>query len=141
VATLVAHGDIVLFSAAIPFQGGAGHVNEQWPTQWAARFATHGFVPLDVVRPAVWNDDRVAFWYAQNTVLYVHESRAAALGVDASRPEPLRDLVHPALHVRDHTRRRVQPPPSLRRVLRDLPGAATRAIARTGRRSGRRPDA
>src|SRR5579862_3100091 len=26
---------LVLFSAAIPFQGGVGHINEQWPEYWA----------------------------------------------------------------------------------------------------------
>ena len=27
-------GPVVLFSAAIPFQGGTHHVNEQWPDYW-----------------------------------------------------------------------------------------------------------
>src|SRR4029077_20979056 len=71
VASLVTHGAAVLFSAAVPRQGGSGHVNEQWPSYWAARFAHHGYVPIDAVRPAVWTDDRVAYWYAQNMLLYV----------------------------------------------------------------------
>ena len=28
-------GPLVLFSAAAPHQGGAHHVNEQWPAYWA----------------------------------------------------------------------------------------------------------
>ena len=52
VASLARHGDAVLFSAAIPFQGGAGHVNEHWPSYWAADFAVHGFVAVDTIRPA-----------------------------------------------------------------------------------------
>lgn len=32
VASLARHGDTVLFSAALPGQGGAHHVNEQWPS-------------------------------------------------------------------------------------------------------------
>ncbi|MER3452772.1 MAG: hypothetical protein C4321_03245, partial [Chloroflexota bacterium] len=43
VGSLTAHAPVVAFSAAIPFQGGAGHVNEQWPGWWAARFAERGF--------------------------------------------------------------------------------------------------
>jgi SAM-dependent methyltransferase len=126
VASLVAHAPAVLFSAAIPFQGGTGHVNERWPSYWADRFAGAGFAPLDIVRPAVWRDDRVAFWYAQNTLLYVEDANVGAA--------PL-DLVHPALHVRDHTVVRNPAPPSLRRALRDVPRAAWHA---TRHRLGRR---
>jgi hypothetical protein len=28
-------GDVILFSAAIPGQGGCNHINEAWPAQWA----------------------------------------------------------------------------------------------------------
>ena len=38
VSTLSAHGDTILFSAAIPGQGGQNHVNEQWPTYWQKKF-------------------------------------------------------------------------------------------------------
>ena len=62
---------MVMFSAAIPGQGGVHHVNEQWPDWWARRFAARGHRPCDWLRPLVWGDDRVAFYYAQNTILYV----------------------------------------------------------------------
>jgi len=131
VASLVTHAPAVLFSAAIPFQGGAGHVNERWPSYWADLFAVHGFVPVDRVRPAVWTDERVAFWYAQNTVLYVSRDHAAveALRAHGADDDRVLDLVHPALHERDHERRqRPAAPPSLRRALRDVRGAAWRAV-------------
>jgi FkbM family methyltransferase len=119
----------VLFSAAIPFQGGAGHVNEQWPSYWAALFAKHDYVAYDVVRPAVWEDDRVAFWYAQNMILYVDRAHAPALRTDVRPKDPPRDLVHPALHIRDHTTpKRAPAPPSLSRLVRDVPGATRRAV-------------
>ena len=133
VASLVAHAPAVLFSAAIPFQGGAGHVTERWPSFWADLFAVHGYVPVDVVRPAVWGDERVAFWYAQNVVLYVDKNHAdiEAIRDQASRVARPLDMVHPALHERDHTaRRRPPPPPSLRRALKDVRGAAWRAFRR-----------
>ncbi len=52
----------VLFSSAIPGQTGPGHVNEQWQSHWCAVFESHGFHPVDVVRPAVWGRDDVVFW-------------------------------------------------------------------------------
>ena len=140
VGELVAHAPAVLFSAAVPRQGGKGHVNERWPSYWSGLFEELGFVPIDVVRPAVWRDARVAFWYAQNVVLYVDPRQLPQVVTRASAPvgTPL-DLVHPALHLRerDSTERR-RDPPSLSRVLRDLPGAAARAMrTRAGRAGGR----
>jgi SAM-dependent methyltransferase len=130
VQSLTRHADSVLFSAAIPFQGGAGHVNEQWQSHWAAEFAQQGFVPVDAIRPLVWSDPRVAFWYAQNVLLYVRETSAPEL---TSAPEmtPRRlDLVHPDQYLRLRTERKPMPPPSLRRLLRDLPGACRRTVVR-----------
>jgi SAM-dependent methyltransferase len=132
VASLVGHSAAVLFSAAIPFQGGAGHINERWPSYWADLFAVHGFVPIDAVRPVVWADEQVAFWYAQNTMLYVDRNhpRIDTLRATGSDDRPL-DLVHPALHERDHTNSKRRPaPPSLRRALRDVRGAAWRSLRR-----------
>ncbi|MGH7133242.1 MAG: class I SAM-dependent methyltransferase [Phycisphaerales bacterium] len=102
VESLTKLAPVVLFSAAIPKQGGTGHINEQWPAYWAEKFATRGFVAVDCVRPAVWTNAKVAWWYAQNTVLYVERSRLATLPKVASAVErqpaggglPLA-LVHP----------------------------------------------
>lgn len=135
VAALVAHAPAVLFSAAVPFQGGAGHVNERWPSYWAAQFAEHGYVALDVVRPRVWDDERVSFWYAQNTLLYCAPDHPLVAATQPAAREGVRDLVHPRLHVRDHTTPRRSPaPPSLSRVLRDLAPAAARAVRRRAHR-------
>ena len=129
VASLVAHGGAVLFSAAVPGQGGAGHVNEQWPSYWAARFADHGYVPIDAVRPVVWNDHRVAYWYAQNTLLYVDETNATMRRLREVQPAPtLLDVVHPGLLAQVAAMRRTSPPASLSRLLRDVPAAARRAV-------------
>lgn len=67
---LCARGDALLVSAAIPLQGGQHHVNEQWPEYWIDRFRARGFVPFDVLRHALWNDDRIAPWYRQNMLLF-----------------------------------------------------------------------
>ena len=42
--SLTAHGDVVLFSAAIPHQGGMRHLNEQWPARICAQHAVAGIL-------------------------------------------------------------------------------------------------
>ncbi len=74
VESLCRAAPVVLFSAAVPMQGGTGHVNERWQGDWASMFARRGFVAVDAVRPVVWGDERVAWWYRQNTLVYVRET-------------------------------------------------------------------
>jgi len=62
---------LVLFSAAIPGQGGEYHINEQWPEYWQELFDARGFVAFDPIRPRLLHDKRVCWWYRQNVVLYV----------------------------------------------------------------------
>lgn len=71
VDSLVRLGNLVLFSAAVPFQGGKNHVNEQWPDYWAEKFGKRGYAPVDCIRKRVWQDSRVEWWYSQNALLYV----------------------------------------------------------------------
>ena len=71
VESLTGLAPAVLFSAAIPGQGGTGHLNERWPEYWSRLFAAAGFDPIDALRPRIWHDERVEVWYAQNTFLYV----------------------------------------------------------------------
>ena len=54
VETLTSFADVVLFSAAIPFQGGTNHVNEQWPDYWARLFEARGFQVVDCLRKKLW---------------------------------------------------------------------------------------
>ena len=68
--SLASLAPVVLFSAAIPFQGGANHVNEQWPEYWAELFAAEGYKAIDCLRKQFWRNDRVEWWYAQNLLLF-----------------------------------------------------------------------
>ncbi len=79
VKMLTGASDFVLFSAAIPFQGGMHHVNEQWPAYWALKFRAEGFAALDPIRPEIWNETMIPSWYKQNTLLFVKHSRLAEL--------------------------------------------------------------
>ncbi|MGE0770988.1 MAG: class I SAM-dependent methyltransferase [Cyclobacteriaceae bacterium] len=63
---LVQHGDTILFSAAVPGQGGQHHVNEQWPDYWRARFAGLGYRFYDPLRLRLWANDQIQWWYKQN---------------------------------------------------------------------------
>ena len=88
---------VVLFSAAIPFQRGTGHINEQYPLYWAELFRRCGFAPLDVIRPRCWYDRDIEFYYRQNALLFVEPSRVAGIeAAERRRPadHPL-DVVHP----------------------------------------------
>ena len=92
---------VVLFSAAIPEQGGTDHFNEQWPSYWAARFRKQGFRSVDVIRPAVWADKKVKWWYRQNTILYVQKdhdllNNPLLLEAAAGRIDNVMDVVHPS---------------------------------------------
>ena len=80
--------DVVVFSAAIPFQGGSYHVNEQWPDYWAHLFEKHGFQAYDIVRPLIWDLPGVEPHYAQNILVYVKASRAPELAAVLGRPSP-----------------------------------------------------
>jgi trans-aconitate methyltransferase len=69
---------MVLFSAAMPGQGGTGHVNEQWPEYWRNLFKERGFAMLDPIRPLIREDCRVKWWYRQNIVMFANEATISA---------------------------------------------------------------
>ena len=75
VDSLAALGSVVLFSAAIPFQGGTGHLNEQWPDYWASLFARKGYMVIDAIRPKIWEQPEVEWWYAQNALMFARRDR------------------------------------------------------------------
>jgi len=99
VADLCAMAPAILFSAAIPGQGGVGHVNEQWPSYWAAHFAAHRRLAYDVVRDKIWTDEAVPAWYRQNAILFLDAQTADSLGLSPTDPALL-DRVHPAFWAR-----------------------------------------
>ena len=69
---LIAHGDVILFSAAVPHQGGEHHVNEQPPEYWRAKFAAHGYAVFDFVRPGLVDKHGVMAWYRFNSYIYAN---------------------------------------------------------------------
>jgi SAM-dependent methyltransferase len=72
--TLVRASDVILFSAAVPGQGGQNHINEQWKFYWEAKFNNHGYYFHDVLRPIFWDNKNIAWWYKQNMFLVVRNN-------------------------------------------------------------------
>lgn len=138
VAGLAGLAPIVLFSAAIPGQGGRHHVNEQWPDYWSEKFARHGYRAVDCVRRRVWTAP-IDYCYAQNTFLYAAshalESNAALRAeLQANGCAPL-SLVHP-----EHYRTVLKPlgkPGRLLGLLFASLGPAFRRRAKRGFRGGK----
>ena len=137
VDTLVRLAPCVLFSAAIPHQGGLQHLNEQWPEYWAALFATHGYVVVDAVRPRVWSTAGVDFWYKQNAFVYAREEifgARPALASERDRTvESMLSLVHPRLltHVVADAAKHVRRPTPREYSLRELVDAFPHVVARS----------
>jgi SAM-dependent methyltransferase len=75
IAGLAKAAPVVLFSAAIPYQGGTAHLNEQWPTYWAALFARHGYVAVDCVRPWMYGQQLIEWWYRQNILVFCQREK------------------------------------------------------------------
>lgn len=150
VQNIVEHAPCVLFSAAIPHQGGTDHVNEQWPDYWVERFAAHGYVAVDGIRPEIWSNGDVLPFYRQNILMF------ATPGVIAERPLLARDrertddrqlsLVHPELmesiaaNPGAHVRRRSARELMLGELLRAAPSVVARSLRyRATRLTSRRP--
>jgi SAM-dependent methyltransferase len=99
VESLTRLAPVVLYSAAVPRQGGENHVNEQWQTWWVDRFRKFEYVALDCIRRRVWDDPQVEWWYAQNILLMVRQDRllaSAALMRESEKSCGPVAIVHPA---------------------------------------------
>lgn len=95
VRSLTRHSEVILFSAALPGQGGTHHVNERWPSYWAKHFSSLGYQCYDVLRPLVWDNKDIEVWYRQNCLLFATEKAAKKLKL-SKNSSPL-DIVHPEL--------------------------------------------
>lgn len=73
VETLCDSSDHIVFSAAIPGQGGVGHYNEQWPSYWVPKFESRGYICSSNFRYDFWQDEDVENWYRQNILLFTKD--------------------------------------------------------------------
>jgi len=96
VSVLVKAAPVVLFSAAIPGQGGVNHLNEQWQSYWANLFAHRGYVCVDCIRPKIFYKHRVEWWYRQNILVFCQPDRCPPQYAPVTEKYDL-DRVHPQL--------------------------------------------
>lgn len=94
---------VVLFSTAIPFQGGGEHPTAQWQSYWTGLFQAHGYNPSFALRQAVWENEDVDLSYRQSLICFCERNHPEILErltqLDRSSQTPV-DVVHPDLHLR-----------------------------------------
>lgn len=98
VRELASYCESILFSAAIPFQPGFGHINCRWQSAWLADLLDAGpdLAASWAIRSDIWWDERVEPWYRQNVLVL---SRGGVLAAEARRATdtPL-DVAHPMIY-------------------------------------------
>ncbi len=72
VDSLIKLGSVIFFSAAIPFQGGTNHLNEQWPEYWIKLFQDRNYLVIDSIRKKFWDNNNIPFVYRQNCFIFVN---------------------------------------------------------------------
>ncbi|GAB4401304.1 MAG: hypothetical protein OHK0053_23840 [Microscillaceae bacterium] len=93
---------VVVFSAAVPHQGGTGHLNEQWPEYWVRLFHEKQFICYDIIRPLIWENTKISFWYRQNMLVFIRNDGKSAFSPNISNIESNQqalNLVHPELFI------------------------------------------
>ena len=99
VRRLTSAAPAVLFSAAIPGQGGTSHLNEQWQDYWRELFSDEGFLPVDIIRAQVHGRPDVETWYQSNIMLYCStEFLAGHQNLSPVDPNRTLNQVHWALY-------------------------------------------
>ena len=103
VDSLTDASDIVLFSAAIPLQGGGmveSHINEQWLSYWVEKFARKDYCLFDGIRKVFWNDTTITPWRRQNIVIFVAKSALQKVKeVFEVESSSIVDVVHPDMYM------------------------------------------
>jgi SAM-dependent methyltransferase len=97
VHSIIQHTDIMVFSAAVPFQEGQNHINEQWPEYWEEIFNSEGYIAYDFIRDEFWDNEKIDIWYRQNIILYAKPGL-----VELQHFEPAKgrlSKIHPSLYV------------------------------------------
>lgn len=88
-------GNVILFSAAIPHQGGILHFNEQYPDYWIKLFAQNDFAPYDCIREKIWNNDNVNACYRQNILFFLKKSERDQYPQISCHNKAVLPLIHP----------------------------------------------
>ena len=99
VEDLTSLANVVLFSAALPYQGGVGHINEQLLSYWVALFEEQGYELRDIIRPDIWYRKEVVAHYRSNVVVFVRKNSLAEQKIDKKAYNQLVDVVNPDMYI------------------------------------------
>lgn len=111
--------DVLLFSAAIPRQGGVDHVNEQPPNYWKKALQEYGYERYDCLRPILLHQEAVPYYFRQNLFLYAKDPSVFLQSPPANWLPDGFELVHDLIYER---------PLSLMELIRQFPAACRAAI-------------
>ena len=95
ITSLCEASDIVLFSAAVKGQWGVGHVNEQFLSYWQKIFSNKGYKMLDIIRPEIWNNQKIPPYYRQNATIFVCDDVYKILPNSIKTENKIVDMIHP----------------------------------------------
>lgn len=107
IGSLCNHSDVVLFSAALPMQGGTGHINEKPCSYWTKKFAQYDFYAIDCLRPQIWDNIDVEVWYKNNSILFVSQCKKSELERQIPQINYPLDIIHPQMMERVINRRKI----------------------------------
>jgi hypothetical protein len=104
IESLVKLSPVILFSAAVPFQGGTNHLNEQRSDYWAKLFQQQRYVAIDSIRNKISQNERVKWYYPQNILIFANREYLTTnpvLQKEAARTNIFQlSLIHPQLYLR-----------------------------------------
>ncbi|HEY1220604.1 MAG: class I SAM-dependent methyltransferase [Bryobacteraceae bacterium] len=115
VVDLISLAPCVLFSAAVPGQGGTHHINEQYLSYWIDLFQGRGYEAIDPIRPRILGNNVVEWFYQQNTVMFAAPQHPV---LAKGFPKP-QIFIHQTLYDR---------PLTLREVVNAFPSAVRRSV-------------
>jgi SAM-dependent methyltransferase len=119
VADLTAMAECVLFSAAIPGPAGTHHINSQYLPYWVDLFRKQGYEAVDPIRPRIWDNDSVEWFYQQDIVMFAAPNHAL---LAKGFPKP-KTIVHQVLYEQV-----LHQKPSLRVMAKSFPAAIHASI-------------
>lgn len=86
--------DNILFSAATLGQGGQNHLNEQPINFWIKKFENKGYTFHDIIRPQIWENNDIEFWYKQNIIFFSKNK----ISYDIESIPKIINVIHPELY-------------------------------------------
>jgi len=109
----------VLFSAAVPGPTGTHHINSQYLPYWVEHFQRRGYEVIDPIRPQIWGNDSVEWFYQENIVMCVERNHVL---LSRNFPKP-QTIIHQQLYEQV-----LHSTPTLRMIAKAFPEAVRRSL-------------